>query len=289
MNYTELLQQLGIRFVSEGHHHCRPGWVQMDCPNCGHSSGKYHLGFNKGRGYFNCWVCGPKPTVETLCILSGQSASYIIGLLREALPTREAKPLRPKGQLKVPKGVSPLGKPHRKYLRSRGFDPDEIATIWGVQGIGISARLSWRLFIPIQYRYETVSWTTRAIGDVETRYISAAPEEESVYHKHLLYGADMAGHGIVVTEGPTDAWAIGPGAVATLGLGYTLEQLELIKAYPVRAVCFDNSPDAQRRARKLTDRLSLFLGETYLVNMSGKDPATSPKREVRELRRRFLD
>ena len=290
MNYTELFQHLGIQAIQSGHHHCRPGWLQMDCPACGPDTGKYHLGFHKTRGYFHCWVCGALPLVPTLQALSGQSPSLILALLREAAPAGPIEPRTPhSGRLSLPKGLCALQPAHRSYLQSRGFDPDEIASLWGVKGIGIAAKLSWRLFIPVTYRHETVSWTTRAIGETNSRYISASQEEEKVNHKSLLYGADMAMHSVVVVEGPTDAWTIGPGTVAVLGLTVTQEQVERIKAYPIRAICFDSSPEAQRRGRKLADQLSLFPGETHVVQMTGKDPATAPKSEVKALRKRFLD
>ena len=289
MTYVEILQHLGIPHMESGHHHCRPGWVQMDCPDCGQDSHKYHLGLNKAQGYLNCWVCGPKPLVATLAVLSGRPGGEVVALLRQAAPIRETVVVRPRGKFQPPDGVSDMLPAHRKYLTNRGFDPDEIAALWGVRGIGIQARLSWRLYIPIHYRHEPISWTTRAIGESRMRYISARPEQERMPLKTVLYGADMAGHAIVITEGPTDAWAIGPGGVATLGLNWTPEQLERMKQYPIRVVCFDNSREAQVRARKLTDYLSLFVGETYRVCLSGKDPASSPKHEIKELRKRFLE
>lgn len=288
MNYTDLIKHLEIRGLESGHHHCRPGWIQFDCPDCGPGSRKYHLGLQKSSGYFNCWVCGRKPLLQTLCSLSGWASRDVIPLLKDILPSRPVR-TAVSGVYKPPRGVFPLAAAHRKYLAGRGFDPDEIAALWGVQGIGIASNLSWRLFLPIVYRYETVSWTTRTIGENTTRYISAKPEEERISHKHLLYGIDMCAHAVIIVEGPTDAWRIGPGAAATLGLAYTPEQMELMRSFPVRVVCFDNSSDAQRRARRLSDVLSLFPGETYQANLSGKDPDTSPAEEIQELRKRFLE
>jgi DNA primase len=196
--------------------------------------------------------------------------------------------VRHTGRYTPPRGCQPLLAAHRKYLCSRGFDPDEIIATWGVQGIGVAPKLGWRLFIPIQYKGELVSWTTRAIGTSGLRYISASYTEEAISHKHLLYGIDMVAHAVAIVEGPTDAWGIGPGAVGTLGLSWTPEQVKLMTSFPVRVVCFDNTPNAQARARKLADILSLYPGETYRVCMSGKDPASSPKQEIREFRKRFL-
>jgi DNA primase len=193
------------------------------------------------------------------------------------------------GKLKIPPGVGLLAKAHRKYLQGRGFDPDRIARLWGVQGIGIAARYSWSLFIPIQYRGETVSWTTRSIGDKGKRYSNAPVAEEAIPAKELLYGNDLARQCIIIVEGPADAWAIGPGAVATMGLNYTPAQLNKMIKYPVRVVCFDSETQAQWRANRLADELARYSGETHRVKLeTGKDAAEADSDEIAELRKRFL-
>ena len=102
------------------------------------------------------------------------------------------------------------------------------------------------MFIPFHYQGEVVSWLTRSIGDKGQRYISASEGEESMDHKGLLYGANHCGHACVVVEGPLDAWAIGPGAVALCGTGYSRAQLLRISKFPVRVICLDRGIEAQR-------------------------------------------
>jgi DNA primase len=189
--------------------------------------------------------------------------------------------------VKPPPGLQALRRPHRDYLRGRGLDPDIIESLWGVRATGPVGRLAWRLWIPIELDGQIVSWTTRAIGDKQPRYVSAGPGEESIDHKTLLYGEDRAGHSIVVVEGPADVWAIGPGAVAVLGLTTTPQQIERIGSHPVRAVCFDAG--AERRASRLAAWLRQYPGETATIRLeSGDDPAEADSEEIEELRRRFL-
>jgi DNA primase len=135
-----------------------------------------------------------------------------------------------------------------------------------------------------------VSWTTRSISysDRVTRYVSAALDEEKIFHKELLYGEDFARHAVIVNEGILDAWRIGPGAVATFGSGYSQEQLERIAKYPTRAICFDNEPEAQKRARKLSNDLSALPGETYNVLLDKKDAADESKENIKRLRQEIL-
>src|SRR5581483_4434906 len=109
--------------------------------------------------------------------------------------------------LVLPAGVSDLLKPHRDYLLGRGFSPkqiEDLQRLWGLAGIGVAGRLSWRLFIPIYYRGEMVSWTTRSLRDTGLRYIRARPEEEKYRAHTLLYGHDLVRDTIIVVEGPFD-------------------------------------------------------------------------------------
>ena len=287
MNYIELLESLDIKFLEEGHKRCRPNWIQLDCPFCSPNSSKWMMGLNKNHGYCNCWQCGYHGLVETLALLSGVESREIYPLLKNIQHTRYTETPRT-GKILIPDGVEELHPAHKRYLKERGYDPEEIINLWGVRGIGIAAKLSWRLFLPIHLNNKMVSWTTRTIGDSETRYISARAEEEAINHKYLLYGEDLTSHAIIIVEGPIDAWRIGPGAVATFGLNISPEQIARMSVYPLRVICFDNTKDAQKRAQKLAYTLSLFPGETYIACITGKDVDTSPINEVKELRQRFL-
>jgi DNA primase len=286
MQFTDLLDKHGIKYETEGRH-CRPGWVQLACPFCGGGSDptKPYLGYNLARGFSNCWNCGPHSAISLLMKLTGLRASEASKLLDRVDSIRELQEVV-RGKLEIPKGVKPMLKAHRKYLRERGFDPNEIEDRWKVQGIGINARLKWRLFIPIQYRGKTVSWTTRSIShNAKTRYISASLTEEAIPHKSLLYGEDRCRHTIIVHEGPLDVWRMGPGAVATMGTGVSAAQVVKMAGYARRIICFDNEPAAQERARELCDSLEVFDGETINVQIDAKDVAEASEKEIRKLRK----
>jgi DNA primase len=195
------------------------------------------------------------------------------------------------GTLKIPQGVGPLLPAHRAYLKKRGLNPDLLASVWGFRGIGIAPRLQWRIWIPICDLYgKVVSWTTRSIGDdPPTRYISATADEEELPHRSILFGAHLARHVIIVCEGALDAVTIGPGAVATCGVGFSKAQKAAMAEYPVRVVCFDAEDDAQKRARALCNDLSAFPGSTENVYFdSAKDANSADRAEVDELRKKYL-
>lgn len=277
MTFTDILQENHIEFLEEGHHHCRPGWVQLDCPFCGKNSQRWHMGYNLQKGYVHCWKCGKHRLGETLAELLDidikKAMDLLRGMRRDDSPVVEKK----RGELKLPSGLAPLLPAHRRYLKGRGFDPDEVVKLWGVQGIGIASRYAWRLFIPIDYQGETVSFTTRAISeDAELRYQSASAGEEAMDHKELLYGEDQCRHACCLVEGPITAWAGGYGFAATCGTGFKLAQLARFAKFPVRGICFDAEPAAQRRAREVLEQMSVFPGETLnFVLDHGKDLASN--------------
>lgn len=263
------------------HHHCTPGFVQVDCPWCSPHSGRFRLGLALNGRAAVCWTCGKQRLGEALALLTGRGVGECLSALE--FDDYAAPEERPPGRLVIPDGVGPLRAVHRHYLESRGFDPDEVASVWGVQGIGLAPRLAWRLWIPIHLGDRVVSWTTRAPADAAARrYVNAPAAEEAVPAKTLLYGEQYAGHAVVVHEGPTDVWRTGPGAVATMGLTVTNSQLLRISRHPVRYIALDAS--AAREAEELCRKLQAFPGKTCLVQIASKDAGCATPEETRELR-----
>lgn len=300
MTFIDLLDQLEIPFKDKGHEHCRPGWVQLDCPYCSPGWEHWRLGYNIRYGYLNCWTCGGKRIVDTLCELAPKlSPGEAHRLLKKVDEVDELSPrehrTRP-GRLQLPKSVVDLtpqdARKHWSYLRQRfpHHDVMDIIKLWNVQAIRQTTQYSWRLFIPITIAGEVVSWTTRSISDrPQKRYINAPGDHEKVSAKSVLYGADRAGPGIVICEGPLDAWAIGPGGTAIMGLTYSQAQIEQMARHPFRVIWFDGERAAQRRARKLADDLSQFEGETSVLTFSEKvKDAASADRETLDCVRRLL-
>lgn len=297
MNIIDVLTDFRVDFREGGtHRHVQPGFIGLDCFTCSPSTQKYKLGVRLSTLWCGCWSCGPfrldEVLVEVLKIPhpeAGKLAIQLRGGRRDNYTLK--RPQEATGTLKIPKGVGPLHKLHKAYLRRRGFDPDNLVKLWGIGGIGFTDKLPWRIFIPVTQNSETVSWTTRAISDeADSPYINAGDEESKYRLKSLLMGEDYVRHSIIVVEGPLDVFAIGPGAVCTFGVQYTQEQVRRISKYPIRVINFDAEPVAQRQAKKLVNELSAWPGETHnVVLTSGKDASRASQDDVKELRRRFLD
>jgi hypothetical protein len=286
MTFVEILDRYSIPYRESGHEHCRSGWLQIDCPLCD-NPGHYRLGYNLAGRYLNCWSCGSQRVGDTLSRLTKLPWQEVKKLIAD-LPREHQHDPPKRGRLVIPTGVEPLKKAHTAYLRRRGLDQEEMTRLWGLQGIGIHPKMSWRIFIPFIFQGKTVSWLTRGLTDIGLRYISASAAEEELDHKSLLFGEDYARHAITIHEGPFDVFAVGPGAVATCGTSYSRAQLLRMSRYPIRAVCFDNESAAQTRAKRLCEELEAFPGETYRVVLDSKDAGAATKKEIVELRKRFL-
>lgn len=284
MKFEDILTQHHIPFLREGSAHCRPGWLQLDCPLCGKDTKKYHLGYNLEGKYCNCWRCGWHSLYEVLSCSTSLSYHDIKRLLDD-IDSQRITTYRKQSVLKLPKRIEPLAQAHKKYLKKRGYDPNQIEKYWDVKGIRIDSRLGWRVFIPIYHNGVIVSWTTRSISDeTKMRYITAKDEDQDIPLKDILYGQDYATHSVIVCEGIFDVWKIGPGAVATFGIDYTTSQIKEISKFPRRAICFDNEEQAQKQAQKLTNILSMLPGETYMITIDAKDPGVADDDEIKELR-----
>lgn len=292
MTFAEIFNQFGIDYRDSGHHHCRVGWIQIDCPFCSKGWRKYRLGFNLVSGRASCWACGPKSVHEVFHEITGRPYSelrrVLANLVRETAPTKEKQK---RGKLITPPApaLGPLKKQHKEYLKERNFDPLHIEKLWGIQGLNqYAGMLSWRIFIPITYRGEIVSWTSRAIDDENPdRYISAKPSQEVFPHKTLLYGEDYCRDTIVICEGPTDVWKIGPSTTCTFGTSFKREQVLKMAQYPKRVICFDNEKEGQIRASELARLLAPFDGETFNVQLDAKDPGSASNREINRFRKAF--
>src|SRR3972149_5049872 len=187
MNFRSLFTEYHVDYKLGGtHKHVRQGFIGLDCPWCGPGSHRYHLGINLEHRYAVCWRCGHHRLGDVLSQVLRIPIGEALRLLGDVERIRPTAKEQRRGKLVIPP-TGPLQPCHRDYLTRRGFHPDRVEQLWGVRGIGIAKRVSWRLWVPVHYRGEIVSWTTRSIGDGTSRYVSASPEGGSMPLKALLY------------------------------------------------------------------------------------------------------
>lgn len=130
------------------------------------------------------------------------------------------------------------------YVQSRGFNPEYLAMSFGVgyfEGGGNPSLKQKRLIIPVRHLGIDVGWIARIIpghtqntfGSVPNRVAQEPPKYINAkgFHKSsFLYNLDIAMNYdvIVVAEGPTDVWRIGPWGVALMGKSMSDSQCDLL-------------------------------------------------------------
>lgn len=283
-----------IPLLASGHHHCHEGWVQLHCPVCAGGREGWHLGFNLQWGNFHCWRCGSLSFLRVVGAILHTNRKYdILEVVQRFQTGRKDKALAEierKREATPPPGLVPLSRVHRLYLRRRNFNPTPLAKLWGLWATQhLSGIWNWRIIIPIRDRDGLiVAYQGRAIKDgVHPKYRTSKNEDSLIDPRHLLYGLDHAKNAVVIVEGAADVWRIGPGAVATLGIGWKLQQANRLRCFDKRYILFDPEPKAQQQALSLAECLSVFGGTTEVISGYKTDPGNMTPTQVRRLRRKL--
>jgi hypothetical protein len=272
-DFAQLFRDNAVPHWTEGNN-VSIGWTNTTCCFCDDPSN--HLGFSE-EGACACWRCGTHSTSEAIHLLTGLDwqniqTSYLKGGATSFRGTDRTG--APPSLLNLPVGTKPMTDTQREYLITRNFDPDKLARDYGIKGTGIVGPYKFRIIVPILLGGKLVSYQGRDYtGLSDLRYKTCQKEHEVVCHKHTLYDIDRAGEDVVVVEGVTDVWRLGPGSVATFGTGFTQEQVMILAGYRRVFLLYDGEEAATRRADKLAHAISGLGAEVELVTLDGGDPA----------------
>lgn len=296
VDMVKLFDFYRIEYKTEGHKHCRPGWINTVCPCCEGTAG-YHLGYNLAEEYFVCWRCGYKPFWKILSKLLrikeeelGAVLKAFKGSSTQALPVVSTLNIK---DHKLPSSTSEMAKRHLDYLVSRGFNPRELRDAWHLMGTGPISMLDGvvyanRILAPIFWEGKQVSFQTRDIsGRAELRYIACPEEREIIKHKHILYRLPdppfVSGKRLgIIVEGIADAWRIGRYAAATFGAKYTPEQvLQISKLFDVVVVVYDSDFTGRTQGDKLVAELR-FAGIDARREEVAEDPGSLTEAQARD-------
>jgi hypothetical protein len=284
-DFVQLFTDYNVPYAIEGNKHCQKGWVQLrDCPFC--EDKKYHFGINMSNGYANCWKCGHHHLEDTISeVLSVSYYNVPITLNKYKLrPSAEildeenkTRLIRTNGVLKLPIGCGPMQKVHKDYLSGRDYDPDYLERTFNLMGTGPMGPYKFRVIAPVFFGGKMVSYQGRDItGRAPLPKKSCRKEDELRDHKHCLYGLELVkGDTIVIMEGPPGPWRFGPGAVATFGTSYMMQQVILMRPFKRRVIILDSEdkdPNAPKQAERLANLLSVFDGENIIVDLDTGDP-----------------
>lgn len=296
LDFLKLARDHRLSYTTDGHHHCHAGWAQTHCPNCTDGRHGFHLGFSLTRGTFNCWRCGPSRVVDTigkLLRVSTGRAVEIVGKYGGARGPRPAAASPRRQEVPIPPGLGKCRDIHLEYLEDRGLLPNRVIEEWDLRGTRhlSGAQWNWRVVFPIYNTYsEIVAWCGRSVlPDAKPKYRMTDDEDCSEDPKTFLYGIHRVPKDtVIVVEGPGDVWSIGPGAIALLGIDWKQDQANKLRKFSKRFIMFDPEEEAQRRAEKLAEHLSLFGGDTEIISGLPSDPGSLPRSYVKKIRRELL-
>jgi hypothetical protein len=181
------------------------------------------------------------------------------------------------------------------YLWRRGFNHAYIDEVYGVkyapEGVELGEHKLFedRLLIPITRGKKLVAWQTRRLDDRPKdrfKYITMPGFKKN----NALYNMDNAWKytTVVLCEGVTDVWRIGPHAMALFGKTVSPHQLDILKLMwktwdATCVVALD--ADAKENAHIVTNRLErsgAFKRAVPLLLDQG-DPGSYSTEEIREL------
>lgn len=282
LDFITLCRAESFPMLESGHHHCVEGWVQTHCPFCGDGSHGWHLGFSIEHGNMNCWKCGKHTAWEWLKAILPPGAGSRVGMLLKKYKSNvqiiATKKIVTRGRnAKAPIGLKELSKKHKAYLYNRNFDSDYLESEWGLKGSKhLSMDWNWRIVAPIRdIDNRIVAYTGRTLSSsVKPRWKMTKDSEMSTDPKKLIYGIEKVNpdKGVLIVEGPSDVWRMGPGAVGLLGIDWQVEQAGLLRQFKRRFILFDNQDVAQKRAEELGRWFAGLPGETEIITGIKSDP-----------------
>lgn len=258
----DFLNDYNISYKTEGKN-CSEGFINICCPFC--SDLGYHLGYNIEKQYFSCWKCNYHSLYDTLKELTNENSYNIIKKYDTLYQTEEkTKKKINNTNIKVP--GSKLEYCHKKYLQSRGFDPDYIEQKYKLKGTLYNSKYPYRLIIPVIYNKQTVTYQTRGLKE-ENKYINCSPEEEIIPIKDCLYNLDNCKRDyIVITEGVMKVLKLGDNSCATFGKNVTFKQIQLLLKYKKIFIYFDPDEAGIIGANNLSSLLESLNKEVYIIN-----------------------
>ena len=236
--------------------------------------------------------------------------------LTASAPTTPQPIILPEGL--IPITALPETHPAPAYLLQRGFDLQYLQDVWDVSFcdwcLACRPLVSNRIVIPVYRPAQLFSaategqqpvlagWQARAVPGIEplggsdAKYLSA----EGMQKSELLYGLHLAlatKGPVYLVEGATDAWRIGPGAVALFGKDLSQTQkLLLVHHFVGRPILVLLDPDAHEAAERVQHELHLARGglagdnRVILVELppGTEDPAACTPEEIQAAANRAL-
>jgi len=291
-NLTEYLDDKQIPYVEQGKN-LSSNWIGIQCPFCDDESN--HFGINKDSKAYSCWRCGEKGTLSKLLMkiekCSFEKSKKIIAKYSNIDPnyivsSSPALPCAHKVDFPI-ESQALLNTAVTNYLKKRNFDPEKISQEYKIRDGGILGNWRFRIIIPVFYKNQLVTFTSRDITDQSEQRYKNLPNDQSIIPiKQTLYNLDTVRDRVAIVEGPTDVWRMGKGFVATYGTQYTFSQVKLLRKMKQAFIMYD--PEAIEEGGKLAHDLSSFIYDVQIVTLKKSDPGEMKENDVKHLRKQIF-
>jgi DNA primase len=265
------------------------GWLVGDCPNCGREN-KFGISIHKNRS--NCFVCGyqDKPLYVLMKIEGISNYSEAIKYLGdfegteydfdivEQKPEIEVKKISlPDSYQNIMFGDSFYSKLARRYIRSRGFDVDELSMKgWGYCTKGDYAGY---IIIPFYFNNQLIYFNARRFISSGPKFNNPNSDDFGIGKNQIIYNLDSLWmyNRITIVESVMNAETLGSKAIAIGGKVISQWQLSVVIKSPVKEVVIildsDAKKEAVEQALKLVNHKKvklIFMPEEKDVNDMGK-------------------
>jgi len=278
--YTYAINRLGLRDY-------RRGWMKGVCPDCGRH-GKFGLNLTQNRT--NCFVCGFHPSpIELVMDTEGLSNFNEVKVYLKAYEGREylepvierierIDTVLPDGYKNLILGDSKLAQTARNYVKSRGFDPEEMA--YKGWGYGVRGEYLGYIIIPFYVGGKLIYFNGRRFVGAGPKYLNPKIEDFGLGKSLIMYNIDaLALYNMVyLVEGAINAETMGDQGIATGGKKVSHYQISMILKSEVDWVVLLLDPDAMEDAIKIGMEMAyhaniklIELPENKDVNNLGKD------------------
>lgn len=261
----------------------RNGWYKPDrCPYCGRE-GKF--GINLSANRCNCFRCGEHPSPLGLVLYLEHLDTYAeaFKLLEqskfEGYHFKEEKvEIKQKANLYLPEGVfllnqgdSLLARGARRYIKKRGFDPDELSRKgWGY---GTKDKYFGYIIIPFYEKGMMTYFNARLFMGNGPRYNNPDTSESGVGKSLLWFNQDALAmyNSIFICEGAFNAQTMGDRAIASGGKMVSKYQINQLIKSPCKRFILLLDPDAKDKAIDLALKLVNFKKVKVVFLPEGKD------------------
>lgn len=277
IDYISLLEDYSVDYSLDGAN-VGNTYIGLHCPWCDDTG--YHGGVPRA-GYrsFSCWKCGSHSVEAALSrILGIRNIAEILAKYEDdsiQVQSRDRHLIYPDRKVIVPGGK--LEWYHKKYLAGRRYDPDIVERDFSIQGTEPLSSEGPRVYFPIVYNKEVISYQGRSIRkETKYKYLVASPDYEKRFHKSMLYNIDnCTDDTVVMVEGIFDVMRLGKyGVCASFGTSFMPEQLLLLKPFKRIFMLYDSEGPAQEKARKAGAMITnITRGDVYNIDLgTGGDP-----------------